>query len=318
MYSPADLHGVMAMMPAFATEDANDINATNTVDVGNLKAAVDRIIDDGIDVIATTGSYGEFHTLLQDEYETIIRATIEAVNGRVPVFLGCTSLNSRETVARMRLIRDAVGHGVLVGVPFYFPSTVDNAVRFYRDIAELFPTLSIMIYHNPPLHNITIPVAAFERLRQLPNVVAMKDSHRDTGEFMKLNKLVRRKVSVFVNQGQYYPFAELGAPGFWSIEAWMGPAPLLALRDAVADGNTELAGQITLDLMSGPRNTGLSWRETAHKISAKHAGYCNPGPLRPPFVEVPDDVTKTAKGRAEYWLGLCQKYPLRKPALAGS
>ena len=40
----------------------------------------------------------------------------------------------------MTMIRDSGADGVLVGVPFYFPSTADNAVRFYHDIAELFPT----------------------------------------------------------------------------------------------------------------------------------------------------------------------------------
>src|SRR4051812_8517588 len=154
MLSAQDLHGVMAMMPAFATPDAADINATNTIDVDNLKAGVDRIIRDGIDVIATTGSFGEFHTLLPDEFATLARATVEIVNKRVPLFIGCTALNSREAVEKMRVARDVGAAGVLVGVPFYFPSTVDNAVRFYRDVAALFPDLTIMIYHNPDLHNV--------------------------------------------------------------------------------------------------------------------------------------------------------------------
>ncbi|NIO12271.1 MAG: dihydrodipicolinate synthetase, partial [Deltaproteobacteria bacterium] len=149
--------GVMAMMPAFATPDANDIRSTSTIDINNLKAGVDRMIADGGDVIATTGSFGEFHTLLWEEFETITRATLDAVRDRVPLFIGCTSLNSRETVRKMKFIREAGGKGVLVGVPFYFPSTVDNAVQFYHDIAEMFPDLAIMVYHNPALHNVTLP-----------------------------------------------------------------------------------------------------------------------------------------------------------------
>jgi len=308
MYAARDLHGVMAMMPAFATPDAGDINATSTIDVDNLQRGVDRMIKDGINVIATTGSFGEFHTLLPEEYETIIRATIEAVDKRVPLFLGCTALNSRQAVRNMRFIRDAGGQGVLVGVPFYFPSTVDNAVEFYRQIGGMFPDLSIMVYHNPALHHVTIPVDAFNRLVDIPNIVGMKDSHRQTAEMLKLHQIIKGKISQFCFQGQYYPYAQLGAAGCWSIDAWMGPWPLLAIRDAVEDGNTELAAELTMALTGGGTpDGGLSWRETANKIAIHYAGYCEPGPLRPPFVKVPENIVEGAKKRAAYWQTLCDK-----------
>ena len=144
MITAGDLHGVMAMMPAFATPDAADIRATNTVAVDNLKAAVDRIIGDGVDVIAATGSFGEWHTLLPEEFDTLVRATVEVVNKRVPLFVGCTALNSREAIRKIARARDLGAEGVLLGVPFYFPATVENTVRFYRDVTEMFPDLSFI------------------------------------------------------------------------------------------------------------------------------------------------------------------------------
>jgi trans-o-hydroxybenzylidenepyruvate hydratase-aldolase len=310
MYAPQELQGVMGMMPAFATPDAADINATNTVAVDNLRAGVDRMIGDGINVIATTGSFGEFHTLLPEEFETLARATVEAVNGRVPLFVGCTGLNSREVVRKMRVAQDAGAQGVLIGVPFYFPSSIENAVRYYRDVAALFPNLAIMVYHNPALHNVTLAVDAFKQITQSPNVVAMKDSHRDPLAFMRLQDIIRGKMSVFVNQLQYYPYSAIGATGCWSIDAWMGPWPLLRLRDAIAAGDDATAREVTLAIAGegagGPPN--LSWRETAAKISQAHAGYCQPGPLRPPFVEIPPAVAERAEKRAAYWQALCAKY----------
>jgi dihydrodipicolinate synthase/N-acetylneuraminate lyase len=312
-----DLHGLMTMMPAFATADAADLRARNTVDVDHLRDGVESMIRDGADVIATTGSFGEFHTLLGDEYEMLIRATIETVNKRVPLFLGCTALNSREVVQKMELIQEAGGEGVLVGVPFYFPSTVDNAVRFYHDIAEMFPKLAIMVYHNPPLHNITLPVDAFQRLTQSPNVVAMKDSHRDTTAFQRLIEITRNKMSIFVNQAQYYPYGLMGAAGCWSIEAWMGPWPLIALRNAVDRGDFEAAHEITMDLSGGPATGSASWRETFRKIAAGYAGYCQPGPLRPPFVEIPPEIDEAAKKSAARWNELCAKYRPQVEAAVG-
>ena len=312
MLTAQELHGVMAMMPAFATPDAADINATNTIDVANLTAGVDRMIRDGIDVIATTGSFGEFHTLLPDEFATLARATVEIVNRRVPLFIGCTALNSREAAQKMRVARDAGAEGVLVGVPFYFPATVENAVRFYHDIGALFPDLAIMVYHNPVLHNITLPVSAFNQLLQNRNVVAMKDSHRDPRQMMQLMKIADGRLSVFVNWAQSYPFMELGAAGFWSYDVWMGPWPMVALRDAVERGDVAAARDIILDVsrlnIGGGGVPPLSWRETASKLAIAKAGYCEPGPLRPPFVEIPDQVRERAEQFAAFWQELNARY----------
>ena len=145
------------------------------------------MVRDGANVIATTGSFGECHTLLPKEFETLARETVDVVRRRVPLFIGVTSVNARETVEKMRVVADTAADGVLLGVPYYFPSTVDNALRFFREIAEMFPKLNILIYHNPALHHVTLPVECFEAFVKIPQVVGMKDSHRDTLEFMKLH-----------------------------------------------------------------------------------------------------------------------------------
>ena len=145
MVSTKDLNGFMAMMPAFTTDDGSSIEATETIDLGRLSLGLNKMISDGAGVISTCGSFGEFHTLLWDEWKTINRATVEIVDNRVPLFVGCTALNSREAVKRVEFAEKIGAYGVLVGVPFYFPSTIENAVKFYQDIAEKFPKLGIMI-----------------------------------------------------------------------------------------------------------------------------------------------------------------------------
>jgi dihydrodipicolinate synthase/N-acetylneuraminate lyase len=310
MASAADLSGMMAMMPAFATDDAASMDATDTVDLGRLEAGLNRMVEDGAGVISTCGSFGEFHTLLFPEFQKLNAAAVEIVNKRVPLFVGCTALNSREAVQKMAYAEKIGAYGVLVGVPFYFPSSLDNAIRFYKEISARFPKLGIMIYHNPALHNVTLPVPAFQELVKLPNLIAMKDSHRDTIQFMKLQEIVKAKISVFCNWIQFHPYYDLGAAGFWSIDAWMGPQPLLAYHEAVTSGNIERAKEIMFAIspvMANPK-VNLSWRETASKVSIRYAGYVDPGPLRPPFIEIPEDVDKAQKARAEKWRKLCETY----------
>jgi hydratase-aldolase len=315
MLSANDVGGLMAMMPAFATDDAADIRATSTIDVGRLHHGLDRMIRDGANVIATTGSFGECHTLLPDELRTLAHESVAVVKKRVPLFIGVTSVNSREALQKIKLVDGSGADGVLLGVPYYFPSSVENAVRLYRDVGELFPKLNIMIYHNPALHHVRLPVEAFTAITRNPAVVAMKDSHRTPQEFTELQQIIRGKISVMVNQNQYATYAPLGAAGLWSIDAWMGPWPQLALRDAVARGDFEAAEAITLDIAPPHRPpANLSWRETAAKIAIRMAGYVDPGPLRPPFVEIPAEVTERMKQRVERWKKVCEKYRALVPA----
>lgn len=312
MLQAKDIGGLMAMMPAFATDDASSLAARNTIDLGRLRTGLDRMIRDGANVISTTGSFGECHTLLPDEFALLAGESVDVAARRVPIFIGVTSPNAREAAERCKLVSQTKADGVLVGIPYYFPSTVKNAIRFIRDLSEAFPKLNIMIYHNPTLHNVTLPIEAFTELKRIPAVIGMKDSHRDPLTFMKIQEAAEGSISVFCAQGQYFPLAQLGAAGLWSIDAWMGPWPCLALRDAVARGDWNAAQAITMDITpAGTRKVDLSWRETASKLAVRMAGYVDPGPMRAPFLEVPPEVTETQRKRSDRWLGLCEKY---KPA----
>lgn len=318
MIGPQDLKGVLAMMPAFTTADGDSPTATDTIDTAALEAAVDRIIRDGADAIATTGSFGEAQNLLWEEHKKLMEVTVAAARRRVPVFIGVITLNTRESLRQIRYAREVGADGVLCAVPFYFPATVDNAVQFYLDVADAFPDLGVALYHNPLLHRVTIPVAAFEKLVTRRNIVAMKDSHRMPVAFLELMKIVGGKISVFCNQTQAYPYVLFGAAGFWSICAWMGPWPLLRLRDACFAGDWEAAKEICLDLDAAYKAPGrpgdLFWRENSHKLAVNESGYCYAGPLRPPFRHVPPEIRDHARKMAAKWVELCRKYPPQKTA----
>ncbi|MDP2606933.1 MAG: dihydrodipicolinate synthase family protein [Deltaproteobacteria bacterium] len=114
MLTAGEMNGVLGMMPGFAAPDAVDIRATQTIAVDNLKEGVDKIIKDGVNDIATTGTYGECYNLLFDEFKTLAMTTVEAVKKRVPLFIGCTSPNPREVVQKMNFVKGLGADGVLL------------------------------------------------------------------------------------------------------------------------------------------------------------------------------------------------------------
>jgi 4-(2-carboxyphenyl)-2-oxobut-3-enoate aldolase len=309
MVTAKDVGGVMAMMPSFSTKDAGDLNSKNTVDVDSLKAGVDRMINDGIDVITTTGSFGECYNLHWDEYKTLAAAAVDAVKKRVPLFIGATSPNAREVVERLKFVQDIGGDGTLLGVPYYDAQSPDYMADFYSQIAEMFPKLGILIYHNPVNHKVKIPVSVFPRLVQYPNIVGMKDSHRDTREFVRLIEIIRGKISVMTNQAQMFPYYKMGAAGYWSIDAWMGPWPVLHLRNLVRAEKDQEALQVIAEIMgaAGGERPGGNEGATA-KLPIEFAGYVKPGPARTPIVKFSETTIERAKKKAEGWKKLCDKY----------
>ncbi len=316
MIKANDIYGVMGMMPAFTTEDANSPRAKDTVNVAELERSVDRAVRDGINVIATTGTFGECHTLLWGEFTTLTDATIATVNKRVPVIIGCTSLHTREVLLKMDYAAKAGADGVLVGVPFYFKASVENAVQFYFDIAEAYPKLGIVIYHNPRNHHIHIPVSVFKQLVTKPNIVGMKDSHRTPMQFMQLMEIIRGKINVMTNQNQMYPYMMMGAAGCWSINAWMGPSPVIRAFRAARDGKWEETKKICMAMSRvGGRDPGEA-DPVGMKVAINEAGYCYAGPGRPPFRVTSEQTKAEAREIARKWRELCEAYPLKTEAAA--
>lgn len=317
MLSCRDLQGLIGMMPAFTTEDGGDVRARNTINVSELECSVDRAIRDGMDSIAPMATSGECYMLLWEEFTTLTDATIAAVGKRVPVMIGCTSTHTREVLQKMEYAAKAGADGVLVGVPYYFPSSVENAIQFYHDVADAFPQLGIMIYHNPLNFRMTIPVEAFKRLVEKPNIVALKDSHRTPMQFMQLQEIVRGKISVFTNQIQLYPYMMMGGVGCWSIDAWMGPSPVVRALQAARAGNWDQVKEICV-AMAEVSKRGEPWWEYPHtnKLAMNEAGYCHPGPLRPPYRVVPEEAKRKAKEMALLWRALCERYPTKVSAAA--
>ena len=310
-YTHEELGGVCAMSPAFATEDAGRMDAFRTIDVNNLADGLDRAIRDGIHMIATLGTFGQVWNLLWEEWQDAVVASIQAVNKRVPLMLGVTTANPREITRRMQFVREQGGEGVLLGLPYYDPLPVRDIPTMYREVAELFPDLSIMIYHNPPNHRVHIPVSVFPELVKLPNIVAMKDSHRNPAEFIRLHEIIDGHIAHICNTMQLYPYIEMGAAGCWNHSLWSGPWPVLAAWNAAKSGNVAKTLQVMKDMREAGGGAESRYGEmTTHR----YAGYIKIGEVRPPFAwgmrdpEARAKAEEKAQKAAEKWLALCEKY----------
>jgi hydratase-aldolase len=309
--------GVFSILPSCATSNADKADAKNTVDKESLRTLVANLVDDGVHGIITTGSMGEVHAVNWEEHKEIIDTVIDVVNDRVPVLVGTWAPNTRESIMKTKYAADAGADGVMNGPPQYVEPTVDNTIQYYKDLNDYCPDMAIMIYSNPGVFRVTIPVARYEQImEEVPNVVAVKETISSLRRMLVEAWMCKDKISFMSHSSLLYPCMTFGFTGAWD-PTWVncGPGPVLKLYDACEKKDWETAKAIAEDF----RRLDLVFEKVLthsfgqYQVNWEHlllnaAGYVQTGPSRRPFVHVPDGVKKAAEVMAEEYKKMVAKW----------
>lgn len=295
----SDLRGIMAYPPTPAKANAADIHARDTVDLDETERMIKQLLQDGVDSIATNGTLGEMATLTLEEWKAFATAVVETVrahNPDFPLFIGATTLNTRDTIDRMRFLRDIGAPGVLLGRPMWSEMTAKTMIRFYQDVAEAVPELAICVYDNTAAFRGIIPTEVYEALSRIPQVVAVKYAGGAAIGFRYHNDLqaVGDRIKLFpIECIWFFAYSLYGerVPGGWSTTATCGPEPVLYLRDVLLAGNLEEGRWIAERILWAhePFIVSRDFPEFARyniqleRLRYEAAGYIKPGPSRPPY-----------------------------------
>ncbi|MFH8251988.1 5-dehydro-4-deoxyglucarate dehydratase [Microbacterium sp. B2969] len=119
---------------------------------------------------------GEFHALSASESTTVVRATVDAVAGRVPVVAG-TGGPLGHALEVARAAADAGADALLVLPPYLVGGPQAGLAAYVEAIAAVSP-LPVVIYHRG---NAAYSVDTVRRLVANPKVVGFKDGVGDIG-----------------------------------------------------------------------------------------------------------------------------------------
>ena len=297
-----DMRGVMAYPPTPALPGSERADARNTVDLAETERMIRVLIEDGVDAIALNGTLGECASLMLDEWKDFaacVADTVRTVRPGFPVFIGATTLNTRDTIERMRFLADIGIPGTLLGRPMWGEMVAEVMIRFYRDVAAAVPQLAICVYDNTAAFRGIIPRPVYRALAGLPQIVAVKYAGGASVGFRFHNDLavVGTAFPLMLIETDWYPawtmYGAEYAPMCWSSTTACGPAPVLALRDALREGRDEDARWLTerLRWAHEPFLVGQDFTEVAkynvplEKIRVNAAGYIHVGKSRPPYSE---------------------------------
>jgi 4-(2-carboxyphenyl)-2-oxobut-3-enoate aldolase len=299
------VRGLFAIMPTPALPGADDATMMDTLDRAETERAVNALIADGVDAIMTTGTFGECATLTWEELRDFADIVVQTAAGRVPVLVGATTLNTRDTVGRARALRDLGVDGTLLGRPMWAQCDEENLVRFYRDVAEAVPDLAIIAYDNPEAFKGKISAEAYAQLAAIPQVVAAKYPVFGPAFGSDVAAVAGRMRLLPVDRDWIngYELAPDEVVACWSGAASCGPAPQVALAHRLADEDLDGAREIADRLAAAsvgffPEGSFALFSRfniQLEKIRINAAGYIQAGPCRPPYVFCPEEYAEGAR-----------------------
>src|SRR5688500_3746030 len=127
----------------------------------DLAKLVSFQIKGGINGIVPVGTTGESPTLSHEEHMEVIRATIAAARGRVPVIAGTGSNSTHEAAELTRLSHAAGADAMLVVAPYYNKPSQEGLFRHYCAVADATDR-PIILYSIPGRCGIEISVPVIE------------------------------------------------------------------------------------------------------------------------------------------------------------
>ena len=108
------------------------------------------------------------------EKQAFMKTVVDTARGRVPIFVGTSTLNTRDTIEQTRWASEIGADGTMLGPPFWCLASMDTAVQFFKDVAEACPDMAIAIYANMQAFKFAFSIPFWARVSQIPQVITAK------------------------------------------------------------------------------------------------------------------------------------------------
>ncbi len=228
------------VIPAATTQ----FDSALEVDLPATQRVQKALLQDGVHGLVLMGTVGEGNSLSAAEKRSVLEAAVEVSEGKVPVIAGVSEFT---TAAAVTFARDAerIGATGLMVLPamVYVPTAAELEYHF-RTVAAA-TGLPIMLYNNPPSYRVNIEIATLERLMDVPNIVAIKESAPDPRRFTDLINAFGERFVLFAGLDDVaFEGLALGARGWVSGLTNAFPEESLLLFEALRNGDLEAARRI--------------------------------------------------------------------------
>ncbi|MFE0132633.1 5-dehydro-4-deoxyglucarate dehydratase [Streptomyces sp. NPDC059037] len=240
---------------------------------------------------------GEFSALDEDEYRSVVAATVDAADGRLPVVAGIGY--GWAQARRFARIAEEAGADALLVLPHYLVAAPqDGLVAQLSRIAE-GTRLPLIAYQRGP---VTFTADGLRRIAAIPTVIGLKDGHSDLDRLQRLT-LAAPEGFLFFNGAataeiQARAYATVGVPAYSSAVHAFAPEIGCAFFTALRTGDDAAVDRLLRDFyvpLVELRDRVPGYAVSLIKAAARLRGL-PVGPVRAPLTDpAPDDLAELAK-----------------------
>ncbi len=232
-----DWHGSFAVIITPFTREGD-------IDENGYRGVVDLVIEAGCHGVISAGSTGEFFLMTDDERRRVFSIAVDQADGRIPVLAGTSATRTEDVVRLTRCAAEIGCDGAMVLPPIYIGLDEHETVEFYTRVAGE-SGLPIMLYNSPLAVMSELPARLVERLADIDNVVAIKDSSLDMQQMSDLVRLCGDEIRVFVGtEDLLLPAVAMGAVGAVAMVPQVVGNMAVELYEAAASGDLGLAREL--------------------------------------------------------------------------
>jgi 4-hydroxy-tetrahydrodipicolinate synthase len=244
-------------------------------------------IKGGINGIVPVGTTGESPTLSHEEHMEVIRATIAAARGRVPVIAGTGSNSTHEAAELTRLSHAAGADAMLVVAPYYNKPSQEGLFRHYCAVADATDR-PIILYSIPGRCGIEIGISVIERLAaRYRHVRWIKEAGGSVDRVDQIKQALGSDMTVLSGDDTLtLPFMAVGAEGVISVASNLfvreiGQMVRLALANDFAK-----AAKVHRKLYPVFKALFIEPNPVPIKVALARAGVIGAADVRPPLSEM--------------------------------
>ncbi|MBN1184873.1 MAG: dihydrodipicolinate synthase family protein [Bacteroidales bacterium] len=266
--------------------------------------AVERIVDSFVEAGVSPfllGTTGESVSVSFTQKKNLVRKTVVHSNKRSIVYAGISGNCLEDTIEEGKAYADMGVDALVAHLPFYYPLSPDQMLRYYEQIADNVPA-PLFLYNNPITTKFSIPLEVVEKLSYHSNIVGLKDSERglerlDTSISLWADREDFSHLLGWAAQSAYA--LQKGSDGIVPSTGNISPKLYRDLYDAAIRGDAlkalalqEITNQIS-EIYQLNRN--ISQSIPALKVMMHVKGLCKPCVL-PPMYELEKDEVETIIG----------------------
>ena len=173
-----ELHGVLPYL-------VSPVDSEGRVKTNVLCELVNDLIEAGVHGVTPLGSTGEFAYLRTVQRADVVRATIEAAAGRVPVVAGVAATATGDAVNQAKGYQKLGASGILAILESYFPLAEPQVESYFRAIADAVD-VPVILYTNPQFQRTDLTLDVIARLSEHPRIRYIKDASTNTGRLLSI------------------------------------------------------------------------------------------------------------------------------------